>query len=107
MGQHEMKTKVCSGLLESLATLATAGEEGRYLHDPWPLQDQDSSEASHQGRSEDGLWPGDEGEGQASQDYCQSVPSRCTQGADLRGELACHEHPRDLTSVGIPQSKFG
>merc|ERR1712205_285338 len=56
-----------------------------YLHDPWPLQDQDPPQASHQGRSEDGLWPGDEGEGEAGQDCRQGFPSCCTQGADLRG----------------------
>merc|ERR1712000_593267 len=85
------------------------GEEDGYLHDPRPLQDQDPHEASHQGWSEDGIWPGDEGEGEARQDCCEGLPSCRTQVTDLRG-ISVWLHavcPRDLIAVGIPQDRFG
>merc|ERR1712146_801934 len=77
------------------------GEEERHLHDPRPLQDQDPCEASHQGRNEDGLWPGDQGEG---------IPSCCTQVTDLSGgsvasflwaaqRLGCRGNPTDQVWV--------
>merc|ERR1719352_1640992 len=108
-----MKTKVCSGLLESLVSLATTEvEEDRHLHNPRPLQDQDSHEACHQGRSEDGLRSGDQGESEASTDCCEGLPSRCSQGSDLsRGsaslhivsipETSCRGNPMELVWVSL------
>merc|ERR1712086_676713 len=86
------------------------GEEDRYLYHPRPLQDQDPREASHQGRSASVFWTGDEGEGQASQDCYQGLPSCSTEGTGLSSctvfswLFGC---PRDLPTVGIPWSKFG
>merc|ERR1712216_401425 len=58
-------------------------EEDRYLHNPWTLQDQDPSEASHQGRGQDGFRPGDESEGETSQDCREGLSSCRPQSADL------------------------
>merc|ERR1719272_2177573 len=80
--QHEMKTKVCAGLLESLATLHDGGEEDRHFHNPRPLQDQDSRQTCHQGRSEDGIRSGGQVQGEASKDHREGLPSRCAQGSD-------------------------
>merc|ERR1740130_1557083 len=60
------------------------GQEDRHLHHPWPLQDQDPCEASHQGRNQEYLWQGCEGEGEASQDRREGLRSRCAQVTDLR-----------------------
>merc|ERR1712166_1064297 len=60
------------------------GQEGRHLYHPWPLQDQDPCEASHQGRNQEYLWQGCEGEGEASQDRREGLRSRCAQVTDLR-----------------------
>merc|ERR1711907_330959 len=75
-------------------------EEERHLHDSRPLQDQDPGEASNQSWSEDGFWPGDQGEGEASQDRCEGLPSRRTQVPDLSGSLAY------LLATSIPETCF-
>merc|ERR1711988_1861569 len=72
--QHEMKTKVCAGLLESLATLATTEVKKTGIFTIPGLCRIKTRETCHQGRSEDGLRSGDEGEGEASQDCRQGFP---------------------------------
>merc|ERR1712028_56528 len=59
------------------------GEEERYFHHPRSLPHQDPREASHKGRCPHDVWSGNESEGKASKDRCESVPSGCPQEADL------------------------
>merc|ERR1712080_662152 len=65
---------------------------------PRPLQDQDSREACHKGRSEDGLRSGDQSEGEGSEDRREGLPSCRAQGADLRGSLV------QLHAVSVPET---
>merc|ERR1711988_24139 len=70
--QHEMKTKVCSGLLESLATLATTEVKKTGIFTIPGLC-----------RIKTRLKP----ETKASQDCCQGFPGGCAQGSDLSTRL--------------------
>ena len=47
------------------------------------LQDQDSSEACHQGLDQDCIWHICSVQSEASHDHCEGFRSRCTQAADL------------------------
>merc|ERR1712000_480863 len=62
------------------------------------MGDQDSREARHQGRSEELLRSGDEGEGEASQDRREGLPSLRAQETDLRGS-SLWQHV-----VGVPET---
>merc|ERR1740139_606595 len=82
--QHEMKTKsVLCASRELGDTCHDRGEEDRHFHNPRTLQDQDSRETCHQGRSKDGIWSGGQMQGKASTDHREGLPSRCAQGPDL------------------------
>merc|ERR1711988_1260340 len=59
------------------------GEEDRHFHYPRCVPHQDQDQASHKSMCEEHLWQGDQGEGQTSKDSCESLPSCCTQEADL------------------------
>merc|ERR1712139_426104 len=59
------------------------GQEGGCLHHPRPLPHQDQGQASHKSWCEDDVRPGDQGEGKASKDGCESFPSCSTEAADL------------------------
>merc|ERR1712146_544534 len=54
------------------------------LHSPRPLPYQDAHKTSDKGWCACDLWQGDQGEGEASQDRCESFPSRCTEEANLK-----------------------
>merc|ERR1719352_822715 len=58
-------------------------ERSVYYSRSLPLEDED--QARHQSRREDHVRQGDQGEGKASQDHRQGVPSACTEEADLAG----------------------
>merc|ERR1712050_253620 len=61
------------------------GREERWqICDPRCLPNQDSPEASDKGRKEDDLRQGSDGQGQASEDHCESLPSCSTQEEHLR-----------------------
>merc|ERR1711879_206023 len=81
------------------------GEEDRHFHYPRCVPHQDQDQASHKSMCEEHLWQGDQGEGQTSKDGCESLPSCCTQEADLdeRSLIACSTCLR-LETVGIPRS---
>merc|ERR1712054_494197 len=78
--EHGFKTKACSNVLNSLVTVAAS--EG-HLHRPRSVPHQDQDEASYESMRKDDLWQGAEGEGKASKDGCESLPSCCPQEADL------------------------
>merc|ERR1719198_2407207 len=75
------------GLLQCLEQPGGGGdegsEEGGCLHHPRSLPHQDPHQASHQGLREDDVRQGDQGEGQTSKDSGESLPSGCSQEADL------------------------
>merc|ERR1711881_810157 len=50
---------------------------------PRPLPHQDPHKASHEGRREGDVRQGDQGESKASKDHRESLPSGCTEEADL------------------------
>merc|ERR1719201_2283116 len=108
--QHELKGKVASGIIDSLAAGNHRGQEDWHLHHPRPLQNQDSRQARHQGRNQADVWKGGQGQGSSSQDCCEGFPSCCTQGSDLsilqitQGGL--HSMPETDTR-GNPMSRFG
>merc|ERR1711924_531292 len=62
-------------------------EEVRGVHYPRHLPYQDPHKTSHEGRCENGFWPGDQGEGEASKDNCEGLPSGRTEEADLASTL--------------------
>merc|ERR1711865_264586 len=66
------------------------GQKDRHLYHPWSLQDQDSCEASDQGRNQEYLWQGCEGQGEGSQDRREGLRSRCAQGTDLRSSFVSY-----------------
>merc|ERR1711924_491073 len=68
------------------------GQEDRHFHHPRHLPHQDQGQASHQSRCEDDVWQGDQGEGKASKDRCESLRSRCTQEADLEECVVTTSH---------------
>merc|ERR1712054_541023 len=101
--QHELKQKACSEVINSLVAIATAeviipegrapilaldevtGQEERSLHHSWPLPLEDQDEASYQGWCQDHVRQRDQGEGKASEDSCEGVPSSRIEEADLNG----------------------
>merc|ERR1712072_757554 len=87
--QHELKTKVCSGLLESLATLATTEVKKNGIFTIPGLA-----------RIKTRVKPATKaGVRMAfSQDSCEGLPSCRTQVADLSGSLAC------LLAASIPET---
>merc|ERR1711912_95513 len=58
-------------------------EEEWSFHHPRPLPPEDKDKASNQSRREDHVRQGDQGEGKASEDHCEGLPSVCTEEADL------------------------
>merc|ERR1711924_450002 len=108
--QNELKTKACSGLLESLATLATTEVKKNGIFTIPGLCRIKTCEASHQGRNSHGLRSGGQVQGKASTDHCEGIPSRRTQGADLRDGSLCFfffQLPRSFCTVGIPWVRLG
>merc|ERR1711988_1005762 len=97
---HENK-----GLLQRVDQLGDCcherSEEDRHFHYPRCVPHQDQDQASHKSMREEHLWQGNQGEGQASKDGCESLPSCCTQEADLGEHLALFS---GLVTVGIPRS---
>merc|ERR1712080_113212 len=61
---------------------AGSGEEW-CVHRPRTLPFEDEDKACHKSRCEDDVWAGDEGEGKASEDDCESLPRCCIEEADL------------------------
>merc|ERR1712232_1393621 len=66
------------------------GEEDGHLHHPRRLPHQDPDKTCHKGRCEDDVRQGDQGEGKASEDNCESLPSGCTEETDLRSVTWLH-----------------
>merc|ERR1719502_2027815 len=88
--QHELKQKACSEVINSLVAIATA----------------DENKACHEGGCEDYVRKRDQGEGKASKDHCEGLPSVCLEEADLEccsnrfalmlfQRLACRGNPMD------------
>merc|ERR1712182_184968 len=85
------------------------GEKEWHLHHSRLVQDQDPHQASHEGRNQERLRQGDEGCRKARKEDCESLPSACSEAADLDPTL---EGGKEITSrgsadVGIPQSELG
>merc|ERR1712124_148691 len=59
------------------------GEKDWRVHSPRSMPHQDQDKASHEGMREGHLWQGAKGEGKASEDGCESLPSCCPQETDL------------------------
>merc|ERR1740133_201491 len=88
--RNEDKSVLCASR-ELGDTCHDRGEEDRHFHNPRTLQDQDSRQTCHQGRSKDGIWSGDEMQGKASTDHREGFPSRCAQGPNLSsGSVRLH-----------------
>merc|ERR1712224_609696 len=58
-------------------------QKDRCVQHPRPLPHQDQDQACYQGMCEDDLWQGNQGEGEACEDSCESIPSCSTEEADL------------------------
>merc|ERR1711870_205601 len=84
----ELKKTVAAKVINSLAEIATGGEEGWHLHPPRPVPHQDSHEARHQGRQEGDLRQDDHRQGQARKEDCEGVPSCGPQGQHLNASHA-------------------
>merc|ERR1712224_1072549 len=59
------------------------GEEDRHFHIAWLVPHQDANEASHQGRRQECIWQGGEGQSKASKDHREGLPSGCIEETDL------------------------
>merc|ERR1711988_1163645 len=71
-----MGAAACSKILNSLAALAaTEGEKDRQVRHPGRGHAEDPREACYQGWQEGDLRQGGDGQGQASQDDCESISS--------------------------------
>merc|ERR1711924_554792 len=85
-------------------------EEVRGVHYPRHLPYQDPHKTSHEGRCENGFWPGDQGEGEASKDNCEGLPSGRAEETDLVKRIVTVLFER-LSSgplpVGIPRAGLG
>merc|ERR1711908_59519 len=79
MGAQEEGSVRHHGELGSLGRRRS--EKDEQVRHSWLLHDQNSTQASHQSRQEDGLRQRSDREGQASQDRRQGIPSCCYQGA--------------------------
>merc|ERR1711988_146364 len=82
------------------------GEEEWRVHCSRPLPFEDSHKASHQGRSEDHVWQGDQGEGEARKDRRESLPCSCLEEADL-DDSCTRCFSRGASTVGIPWNVLG
>ena len=60
-----------------------SGAEDRQVHTAWALHDQDSREEGHQGRQEDDVRQGGEGQGQACYHRGEGIPSEGLEGLHL------------------------
>merc|ERR1711988_1223613 len=73
--EHGLKKAVCSKIMNTLAALAaTEVKKDWKVRHPRCDQVADPREACYQGWQEGNLWQGGDGEGQASQDDCESMP---------------------------------
>merc|ERR1711988_1173614 len=83
-------------------------EEEWSLHNSRSLPPQDPHKASHKSRCQEHLWQRRQGQGQASKDRGESIPSVCVEETNL----SVHECislclSRGWSVVGIPQSRLG
>merc|ERR1712054_237852 len=89
--------------------MGSRSQEERCIHYSRTLPLEDENEARHQGRREDHVWQRDQGEGKASQDHCEGLPSVRFEEADL---VCCtaffpDAFPTACVSVGIPWACLG
>merc|ERR1719240_1513052 len=104
--EHELKQKACSehafcfnscscnrarvetegvlrGHQQPCCNRNCGGEKERRFHSSRPLSSEDQDKAGHESGREDHVWQRDQGEGKASKDHREGLPSVCIEEADL------------------------
>merc|ERR1711924_562595 len=81
--QHELKQKACSEVINSLVAIATAEVKKNGVFTIGALPPEDKDKASYESRCEDHVRQRDQGEGKASKDHREGLPSARIEEADL------------------------
>merc|ERR1719421_460211 len=83
VGSRFVNLCLCRLFWKKVLTCRKGSQEDRCVHHPRSLPHQDQEQASHKGMHKDDFRQGDQGEGQASEDSCESFSSCCPKAADL------------------------
>merc|ERR1711918_2469 len=102
--EHDMKTKDCSNVLNSLVTLATSEVKKTGIFTLPGLCRIKTRTKPAKSMREDDFRQGDKVQGKASEDGCESLSSHCSQETDLE---ECRPTRRStcqwVTHLGIPR----
>merc|ERR1711879_920625 len=93
--------RMLQGVQQPCGHCLEGSEKDWHLHCSRSVPHQDPNKASNEGRSEGDVWQGGEGQGKASQDRREGLPSGCIEESDLEA-LSSIECFLRGPAVGIP-----
>lgn len=82
------------------------GQKEREICRAGPLHDQDSSQEGHQGRQEDDVWKGGEGQGEACEDRREGIPCCSSEASYLRQPKYSNSTVNDWLQLASCRTRF-